>query len=99
MLLVPLIPYIFFQTVFSPTSLKLRALTQLLQTTHMCEFKDELAEQGLDLMDFSTVSSEFLQKILRQQFARASNFHYDAPIQVACTQTALSHVLYRPLLL
>ena len=52
--------------------------------THMCQLKDELAAVGLDLSDFSTSSSEFLQKILRQQFSRASNYHHDAPLQVAC---------------
>lgn len=55
-------------------------LNSTLQMTHMVELKDSLAEQGYDLGDFSTSTSELLQKKLRQQFSRASNFHPDAPM-------------------
>lgn len=58
-------------------------------TTHMCEWKDELSAIGLDLIDFSTVSSEFLQKNLRQGLDRASNYHSDAPMQVAARSVRL----------
>ena len=67
-------------------------------TTHMCEWKDELSAMGLDMMDFSTVSSEFLQKILRQQFSRATNYHHDAPMQVGARSVRLRLGIHSPLM-
>ena len=58
-------------------------------TTHMQDFANELAELGLDVVDFSTISSEYLQKVLRQDFARATNFDDTAPLQAAKRQFRL----------